>query len=43
MLLGLVSNPGLLAIAGLNYDHRFINKRMLKLEKTSLTRENKIE
>ena len=29
--------------SGLNYDHRFINKRMLKLEKTSLTRENKIE
>ena len=27
----------------LSYDHRFINKQMLANEKTSLTRENKID
>ena len=36
-------NSRALATAGLVYDHRLISKRMLALEKTSLTRENKID
>ena len=42
----IILNPDIKPCAyyrGLGYDHRLINQRMLALEKTSLTRENKIE
>ena len=42
MLLGLVSNPGLLATHGLNYDHRFINKQIFKLNSKKTVRRERI-